>query len=304
MGFSGNPSNNEIKWVKYADIETEGNIPSDLVRCFKDGTNPDDGLAKYDFHDSFDMFHMNIPDNLKDMSVIGISSLGVYISKTEVICAYSCWEDKTAVFSRLIERVGLSGAAKGFSHRRIILSIIDYMTKDDGKILGKLEDCISALEDRALNSDDNTVKEIFSEISIIKYSLFPLKQMYEQLMDAMEDLMEDDNNIYDDNEIKYCSRIYSRVERLYKTVENLREYVTQTREACQAQMDISLNNIMKIFTLITAIFLPLTLLAGWYGMNFESMPELAWRYGYISAIAASICIIAFCLILFKKKKWF
>ena len=62
-------------------------------------------------------------------------------------------------------------------------------------------------------------------------------------------------------------------------VLNLRDYVTQVREAYQAQIDINLNKVMKIFTVITSIFLPLTLIVGWYGMNLK-MPEYSWVYGY------------------------
>ena len=60
---------------------------------------------------------------------------------------------------------------------------------------------------------------------------------------------------------------------------------------------------MKVLTIVTTIFLPLSLLAGWYGMNFAYMPELSWKYGYLFVIALSLGIIAFCLILFKKKKY-
>ena len=61
---------------------------------------------------------------------------------------------------------------------------------------------------------------------------------------------------------------------------------------------------MKYFTVITALFLPLTLLVGWYGMNFANMPELTWKYGYASIIGLSILICAGMILWFKKKKWF
>ncbi|MPN50396.1 Cobalt/magnesium transport protein CorA [bioreactor metagenome] len=60
---------------------------------------------------------------------------------------------------------------------------------------------------------------------------------------------------------------------------------------------------MKIFTVITAIFLPLTLLVGWYGMNFH-MPELQWAYGYPAVIVVSIALMVALILLFKKKDWF
>ena len=61
---------------------------------------------------------------------------------------------------------------------------------------------------------------------------------------------------------------------------------------------------MKYFTAITSIFFPLTLIVGWYGMNFKYMPEFEWRYGYIFVILLSVAVVAVLTIIGKKKKWF
>jgi len=61
---------------------------------------------------------------------------------------------------------------------------------------------------------------------------------------------------------------------------------------------------MNLFTLITTIFFPLTILVGWYGMNFNSMPEFTWKYGYIYVIALSVAIVVVMMFIGKKKKWF
>ncbi|HPE16621.1 MAG TPA: CorA family divalent cation transporter, partial [Oscillospiraceae bacterium] len=91
--------------------------------------------------------------------------------------------------------------------------------------------------------------------------------------------------------------------RLSNNVQMLRDYAAQVREAYQVQMDYNINNIMKVFTVVTAVFLPLSLVTGWYGMNFSSMPELSWRYGYAVVILLCLAIAGGCLLLFRKKKW-
>ena len=83
----------------------------------------------------------------------------------------------------------------------------------------------------------------------------------------------------------------------------LREYGLQVRELFQAEIDIHQNNIMKTLTIVTTIFLPLTLVAGWYGMNFANMPELTWKYGYPSVIVISVLMVLVCLWVMKKKKF-
>ena len=74
-------------------------------------------------------------------------------------------------------------------------------------------------------------------------------------------------------------------------------------EIYQSQISIRQNDIMKILTIVTTIFLPLSLLAGWYGMNFEYMPELHWRYGYVGVLAAAVLIVIFSMILFRRKRY-
>ena len=94
-----------------------------------------------------------------------------------------------------------------------------------------------------------------------------------------------------------------KIGRLHQEAGMLREYSTQVREVYQAQIEIRQNKIMKSLTIVTAIFLPLTLIAGWYGMNF-AMPELQWAFGYPAVAVLCAAVAAFCLWFFKKKHYF
>ena len=94
-----------------------------------------------------------------------------------------------------------------------------------------------------------------------------------------------------------------RVIRLQDMVNSQRDYTAQLRDLLQAQLEVKQNTIMTVLTVITTIFLPLTLIAGWYGMNFLHMPELEWVYGYPVIILISVLIVAGCLYWFRKKKW-
>ena len=84
---------------------------------------------------------------------------------------------------------------------------------------------------------------------------------------------------------------------------SIRDYTVQIRDLYHTQMDIKQNRIMTLLTVVTTIFMPLTLIAGWYGMNFRYMPELEWRWGYPVVILISLGIIIVSLLFFKKKKW-
>ncbi|MGI5850236.1 MAG: CorA family divalent cation transporter, partial [Christensenellales bacterium] len=146
-------------------------------------------------------------------------------------------------------------------------------------------------------------KDCVREIISLRNRLMAFKRYYEQLLNIFDDLQENENEIVQKSSLRYLKIFSGRIERLYHTVLNLRDYVTQVREAYQAEVDISLNKIMKIFTVITAIFLPLTLIAGWYGMNLQ-MPEFGWPFGYPMVIILSVAVVVFCILYFKKNKWF
>lgn len=103
---------------------------------------------------------------------------------------------------------------------------------------------------------------------------------------------------------RICSNFLDRVDRIKQEAQSLREYAMQVQDVYQSEISIHQNNIMKFLTVVTTIFLPLTLIAGWYGMNFYNMPELNWQYGYPVVSAISLLVIIVSLWFFKKISFF
>ena len=126
---------------------------------------------------------------------------------------------------------------------------------------------------------------------------------YTQLEDMICELQENENGYFDDGKLRLFHMVEKRVGRLNSEAQALREYSIQLRELFQAEIDIRQNRIMKILTIVTTVFLPLSLVVGWYGMNFINMPELTWKYGYPVIIIVSALIVALCLWIMKKKKF-
>jgi magnesium transporter len=286
-----------VGWLTYDALA--GNVSDEIIQRLKEGADQEDNWASYDCYDEYDIFYFAIPEELKDKA--SMPQLGACVSKDEVLIVYAHWHDRPVDFVPTILK---NAIAKKSSAQRGLLAVVDILTRNDGLFLAKIEDEITTLEERIMASSDFELKGLNDEISELRRRLQPMQQTYEQLMDALEDLMEDENDVYDVADTKYATRIHNRAERLYKTVINLRDYVSQVREAYQTQVDNSLNSVMKVFTVITAIFLPLTLLVGWYGMNFDAIEEFKWQYGYVYVIVLSVVIAGFCLAWFKHKKWF
>ena len=141
------------------------------------------------------------------------------------------------------------------------------------------------------------------EMNDLRGDLLDLRVHYEQLIDLGQELEENENGFFREENLRYFRLFTERVIRLQEMVSGQREYIMQLRDLMQSHLDVRQNRIMTVLTVITSIFLPLTLIAGWYGMNFRYMPELEWKYSYPVVIVVSVLIVVICLIWFRRKKW-
>lgn len=130
------------------------------------------------------------------------------------------------------------------------------------------------------------------------------KNTERQLQVICDGLLDNANNLICEDGLIHFNIVHNRIDRCHAAVLNLQDYVMQMRETYQSQIDIEQNELMKVFTLITTLFLPLSLMVGWYGMNFHNMPELSSPWGYPVFIIVSIGISLGLILYFKKKKWF
>lgn len=157
---------------------------------------------------------------------------------------------------------------------------------------------------------DNLEKEIMTDAqeapmsnnNDIRGDIRDLRIHYEQLLDLGQELEENENGFFKEENLRYFRLFSSRVERLYDAATHLRDYTIQLNDLYQSQLDVKQNRIMTVLTVVTTIFMPLTLIVGWYGMNFKYMPELDSRLGYPVVIILSILIVTGSLAFFKIKK--
>ena len=170
---------------------------------------------------------------------------------------------------------------------------------NDAVALQRYEDRLSEMEEELLREHaDGFEQRIFQ----IRRELSAYAAYYEQLTELCGTLSEETED--DPRAAHLFDAISGRAQRLAALVQMHREYSLQLREMHQTQIDVRQNNIMKILTIVTTVFLPLSLIAGWYGMNFVNMPELQSANGYrIVCIASALCVVLE-LLIFKWKKWF
>ena len=261
-----------------------------LEECLK-GT-----ASKFESHEGFDYISLVIPN--KEALLAEESQISIYFRTNLLI--FIC--DETQDYSLLhgiitkIEQKEI----KNLSLERVLYEFFDLLTAGDTLYLENLEQEIAELEEALITSEK---KDYIKEIIRFRKYLLVLKRYYEQLFDLAEAMEENENELLSRHMIRYFHILTNRANRLSDSISNLRDYVSQVREAYQTEVDISQNRIMQLFTVITAIFLPLTLIVGWYGMNFP-MPEYHWTYGYPVVVAVSAAVALLSVIYFKKHKWF
>ena len=182
----------------------------------------------------------------------------------------------------------------------LIFSFLESLIQEDMIYLQNFEKRLATIEESLL---DTLQKELERTLIAIRRELLVFHSYYQQLLDMCEILSEDENHFLPSECARQFARLGNRVDRLYDHTQMLREYALQIREMQQSQIDLRQNDTMRILTVVSTIFFPLSLIAGWYGMNFRNMPELASRYGYPVFIVVSILVSIFLIRYFKKKKW-
>ncbi len=208
--------------------------------------------------------------------------------------------DDSGEAETLIRKIQVTKKWKMPGLERFIYDFLDQIVKNDRWLMEKYDAELDAIEHAILSETEEFSAE---RISQIRSDIRDLRIHYEQLIDLGQELEENENNFFKPENLRYFHLFLNRMARLHDTSTALRDYTMQIRELYRAHLDIRQNRIMTVLTVVTTIFLPLTLIAGWYGMNFRYMPELEWVMGYPAVIIVSILIVICSLLFFKKKKW-
>ena len=186
------------------------------------------------------------------------------------------------------------------SLERFLYDFLNQIIKDDLKLLKSYELELDNMELAILNEDsDLTSKRVYE----IRGDIRDLRNHYEQLIDITQVFEENENKFFKQENLRYFNIYLNRLDRLYETASSIRDYTMQIRDLYKMHLDIKQNNIMTILTVVTTIFMPLTLIVGWYGMNFKYMPELDYMWAYPTVFVVSVIILVCGLLYFKKKKW-
>lgn len=248
----------------------------------------DDQTRTYESFDSFDLIAFDWFD-INDLEKEPAKIL-IYIDNDDLF--YICENE-----------ISFSTAKKLFAHgdtnEKALYYFFRNLLKPGTDRLENLENEIEALDDSVSDKIEKGQKE---HITSLRYQILHLKKYYERLNFIFNEICDNDNGLISEQCLKYFEILHNRTELLVSELLNLREYLAQVKETYLEQIGIEQNNTMKVFTMVTSIFLPLSLIAGWYGMNVK-MPEFDWSLGYPFVIVLSVITCVIWLAVFRHKRW-
>jgi magnesium transporter len=225
--------------------------------------------------------------------------LDIFLGENYVVTNHRCPQMPPVdqVRSRLLrdERLHLNGSDF------LCHAILDTLVDDYLPIFDKMYEEVDILEDLVL-SDPNP--KTLERLLDLKHSILSLRRILSPQREVINRLSRDEFPMIDRQSRIYFRDIYDHLVRLHENSDSIRDIVTGALDIYLSSTSNRLNQIMKALTIVSTIFLPLSFVAGVYGMNFKYMPELNWPLGYPLVWLAFIIIMVVMLIYFKRQKWF
>lgn len=211
-------------------------------------------------------------------------------------------ERRGDVFDSIRERIrNGKGRIRKMGADYLAYSLLDTIVDNYFTILEKLGDRIEELEERMVTDPKpKTLHEIHRlkrEMVFLRKSVWPLRELINGLERGESPLIHKSTNIY-------LRDVYDHTIQVIDTIETYRDMLSGLHDTYLSSISNRMNEIMKVLTIIATIFIPLTFIAGIYGMNFEFMPELKWRWAYFIVWGVIIVIAIYMITYFKRRKWF
>lgn len=183
----------------------------------------------------------------------------------------------------------------------LMFALVDIVVDNYIYIIGQLGDKIESLEEDMTNNPDkellNDINNYKRELNFLRKSIKPAKEMIMNLSKLESEFIQDENKIH-------FKELQDNINEASELSDSYREILYDQLNIYHTTMSTKLNDIMRVLTIFSVVFIPLTFLAGIYGTNFDNVPELHWPNGYFMMWAVMLITTLFMLWFFKRKKWF
>ncbi|MDR0562831.1 MAG: magnesium/cobalt transporter CorA [Spirochaetaceae bacterium] len=293
-----------ITWIQVKDVR-DGNLLTPLIDCF--GIHP---LTVEDILDTqqrpkaeeFDtyLFITFKEARLRDEADAEpeVAQISLILTKDTVITfQQSSGISFDGIRRRILNNIGRT-RRMGADYLAYLLmdTVVDTYFSALDTLGGRLED----FEDRALDENDAA---LIPDLQRIKQILLKIRRIIWPLRESLTTLLPPDSDLINPELEPFFKDLQDNVMQAVETVENYREILSGVMEVNLSALSNRMNKVMKVLTIISTIFIPLTFIVGVYGMNFAFMPELGYPYAYPIVWGVMILIVAGMLIFFKRRHW-
>lgn len=210
------------------------------------------------------------------------------------------WIDDGKQTERIVEKILQRYQNQKISLEFFLYAFLSELLQPDMELLESMEKRLLSMEEMALHHQR---PDFIPRLLHIRRELIVLRCYYEQLQDMFRELGNNAKNYFSSQQLHHLQLISDRSGQLLNMTQQAVEYSQTLRDVYQACLDHRQNKNMRLLTILTSVFFPLTLITGWYGMNFEHMPELQSEYGYPTVIVISLTVIVielFILLRYRK----
>jgi magnesium transporter len=224
--------------------------------------------------------------------------VSLILGKSYVI---SFQERQGDIFDSVRERIrNDKGRIRKMGADYLAYSLLDTIVDYYFVVLEKLGDRVEELEDELVShprpEDLQEVHRLKREMIFLRKSVWPLREVINGLERLESSLIEESTKIY-------LRDVYDHSIQIMDIVETNRDMLSGMHDTYLSSISNRMNEIMKVLTIIATIFIPLTFIAGVYGMNFQFMPELGWKWGYFAVWAVFVSVVFLMVVFFRKRKW-
>jgi len=182
----------------------------------------------------------------------------------------------------------------------ILYSLIDVIIDQYYAVVEAIGDQLEELEEMIF---ENPSQELIEKNRLIKKEILTIRKALIPALEAINKLNRDEPELIEKEVMRYYDDVHDHIVQILDYMDTYRELSAELKENYLSNLTLRMNQVMKLLTIISSIFIPLTFIAGVYGMNFKNMPELYWKYGYFYILAFMFVVTSGMLIYFRRKRW-
>jgi magnesium transporter len=235
-----------------------------------------------------------------------IDGTGIYYEQISFVLGknflVSFQEKEGDLFDGFRERIRLDlGRVRKRQADYLLYRLIDIIVENYYNVLDKVGDLVEDIEETVYETPTN---QAFHRIQKLKKELIFLRKALYPLRDALGQIIKDESEFVHEENLRFYSDVYDHLVHLIDSVDTYRDLTAGLMDAHINAMNTRMNEVMRVLTVISTIFMPLTFIVGVYGMNFRHMPELSWHWGYYGVWGVMAALVIVMLSFFRYKKWF